>query len=295
MLLIAVLLLPSGCCGVRAVPRGEIGCAPGLGCGWPRWVWPSDCRQESCQAATCQPKRWHSALAPEWCEDYVTQYLARCRARRQLRHTGEHSRDFKSGFLQAFEDIADGAAGVVPAVPPKKYWSAYYRTPEGQQAAHDWFDGYRAGVAAVGCDGRPGTHRIAAANDISTQVGSSGAGGSFWDGSMVPFDQHPVVPESQRTTPVWPTPMPAPSTPQGTPAPMVPTPNTAGHVVRPGHRQTSYSSTQTGVSHVGTERGVPSAGNQLMGSPVVRPPAFRMPLSDQTTGPYQNYRESFGN
>jgi len=174
----------------------------------------------------------------------VTRHQARGKARRQLRECGSHSKDFKSGFVQAFEDLADGASGAIPAVPPEKYWTAYYRTPEGQQCAHAWFDGYRAGVDAARLDANIGFNQVAASTDVG-----SGTAGTF-PGPPVVYEQgaaHPSVgrdparhsPHSgahpvplNRPTPVPgspmapPTPMPATPMP-ATPMPATPMPPTA--------------------------------------------------------------------
>ncbi|WP_145197180.1 hypothetical protein [Thalassoglobus polymorphus] len=58
---------------------------------------------------------------------------------------GVHSRDFKSGFRQAFEDVAMGASGEVPPLPPKAYWKEKNRTCNGHARADQWFAGYAAG------------------------------------------------------------------------------------------------------------------------------------------------------
>ena len=57
--------------------------------------------------------------------------------------------DFRDGFIQAYEDIADGQSGATPPVPPSKYWTAYYRSAEGKQHAQQWFNGYRVGASSA--------------------------------------------------------------------------------------------------------------------------------------------------
>lgn len=56
------------------------------------------------------------------------------------------SKHFADGFEQAYVDLALGKLAVVPAVPPPKYWNAYYRSCEGIPAVQDWFAGYEAGL-----------------------------------------------------------------------------------------------------------------------------------------------------
>lgn len=65
----------------------------------------------------------------------------------------EFSSDFEDGFEEAYRDIAQGGSGVTPPVPPEKYWSASFRTPEGHARAQDWFAGYRAGAENAHYDG----------------------------------------------------------------------------------------------------------------------------------------------
>jgi hypothetical protein len=56
------------------------------------------------------------------------------------------SKYFEEGFTQAYEDLAFARPARVPAVPPPKYWNAYYRSCAGQPAVDDWFAGYSAGL-----------------------------------------------------------------------------------------------------------------------------------------------------
>jgi hypothetical protein len=39
-----------------------------------------------------------------------------------------------------------GRPALVPPVPTRNYWTAYYRSCAGQQEVADWFAGYRAGL-----------------------------------------------------------------------------------------------------------------------------------------------------
>lgn len=53
--------------------------------------------------------------------------------------------DYRRGFEQAYVDVALGASGKAPAVPPAMYWQAGFRTPEGHARVDEWYHGY--------CDG----------------------------------------------------------------------------------------------------------------------------------------------
>ena len=60
--------------------------------------------------------------------------------------------DYKEGFEQAYVDVAMGADGQVPVLPPKEYWKDKNRTSEGHQRAQAWFAGYADGARrAVAC------------------------------------------------------------------------------------------------------------------------------------------------
>src|SRR5207237_1248141 len=51
---------------------------------------------------------------------------------------------FKEGFA---EFLYQGGDGEPPPLPPQKYRSIRYQTPEGYQAVEAWFAGYRHGAA----------------------------------------------------------------------------------------------------------------------------------------------------
>lgn len=59
------------------------------------------------------------------------------------------SHDFYAGYVDGFVDVAQGGSGVVPPIPPERYWGAASRTPRGHQRAHEWFAGYSAGADAA--------------------------------------------------------------------------------------------------------------------------------------------------
>jgi hypothetical protein len=64
-----------------------------------------------------------------------------------------YSEDYAAGFEAGFTDfVYAGGSGEPPAVPPRRYWKSRYESPEGRQAAEDWFAGFRhgAGVAREG-------------------------------------------------------------------------------------------------------------------------------------------------
>lgn len=58
--------------------------------------------------------------------------------------------DFRQGYIQAYEDLALGSRGMIPAVAPPKYWKAYNRSVRGHMRADQWFAGYRAALSQSG-------------------------------------------------------------------------------------------------------------------------------------------------
>ncbi|MBM4000045.1 MAG: hypothetical protein FJ297_11005 [Planctomycetes bacterium] len=56
---------------------------------------------------------------------------------------------FAEGYRAGYVDVASGANGCTPALPPRKYWSWKYQTPEGQGKTAAWFAGYPFGAKAA--------------------------------------------------------------------------------------------------------------------------------------------------
>ena len=84
------------------------------------------------------------------------------------------SRHFRNGFEDAFDEIADGGNGVIPPIPPKKYWNTYYRSPEGKVFARQWFNGYRIGVEMARVAGLDKMNQIA--TSVPDPCGCGGRG-----------------------------------------------------------------------------------------------------------------------
>ena len=61
----------------------------------------------------------------------------------------EFPADFGRGFQAGFTDVATGGLGCPPELPPKRYWSAAYQNPCGQQRVSAWFAGFREGAAVA--------------------------------------------------------------------------------------------------------------------------------------------------
>lgn len=58
-----------------------------------------------------------------------------------------YSRHYARGFKEAYVDYLMGGDGNTPLVPPRRYWSFFYQSPEGYEAMQDWFAGWRHGNA----------------------------------------------------------------------------------------------------------------------------------------------------
>lgn len=69
------------------------------------------------------------------------------------RYGTDASGPFMDGFLEGYHDMLQGGDGCLPVVPPRRYWNWKYQSAGGQGAVNDWFEGYRAGVAAAKEDG----------------------------------------------------------------------------------------------------------------------------------------------
>jgi hypothetical protein len=72
---------------------------------------------------------------------------------RQSFEPGTYSDDYADGFRAGFADyLFAGGTGEPPYLPPKRYWTPRFQTPEGYGAVQGWFAGFRHG-ASVARDG----------------------------------------------------------------------------------------------------------------------------------------------
>lgn len=118
-------------------------------------------------------------VAGKCCQDAWDRYESQCRR--------SPSKHFQNGFRDAFYEIADGGDGKVPPIPPKKYWNAYYRSPEGKVYAQQWFNGYRVGASTAM---ERGLDRM---NKIATSVEECGCGGRGCPSCSSGFGQSQVL------------------------------------------------------------------------------------------------------
>lgn len=77
--------------------------------------------------------------------------------------------DFGEGFRAGYRAVASGGDGCPPPLPPRKYWSWKYSSPEGQAKTAAWFAGYPYGVAASEEDGAGLWREIQVSEPIAIQ------------------------------------------------------------------------------------------------------------------------------
>ncbi|MCA9234812.1 MAG: hypothetical protein KDA44_05050 [Planctomycetales bacterium] len=113
------------------------------------------------------------------------------------------SEEFEAGFRDGFVDyVYAGGTGEPPPLPPRKFWNAAYRNPDGHVGSADWFNGYRTGAAIA----RDGGFRRAAIVRSSYELGYAS---DMWDepsGTGEPLPNSEVIPPP----PAEPTPLPQP-------------------------------------------------------------------------------------
>lgn len=76
---------------------------------------------------------------------------------------------FGQGFRDGYADVAGGADGCVPNLPPRRFWSWKYQTAEGQAKVAAWFAGYPYGAAAAQQDGAGNHQQLQVSHLIEAQ------------------------------------------------------------------------------------------------------------------------------
>ena len=76
---------------------------------------------------------------------------------------------FGEGFRDGYVSVASGGGSCPPAVPPRKYWSWKYQTPEGQCKVAAWFEGFSYGAQAAESDGAGNFQQIQVSHAIEAQ------------------------------------------------------------------------------------------------------------------------------
>jgi hypothetical protein len=92
---------------------------------------------------------WEKHRNAAWAKEAWARAVSECA---DQSFSEDHERGFKTGFTYF---VTYGGNGEPPPLPPEKYRSVKYQTPQGFQAIEDWFAGYRHGVAVA----RSGNYR----------------------------------------------------------------------------------------------------------------------------------------
>lgn len=173
-----------------------------------------------CQSADCSrqcddclpPKSVGYGYMPK-VDEYVTKKTAVGCANDDLKELGKScgktSKDFETGFRQAYVDLSLGRPARAPAVPPREYWTAYYRSCAGAPAVDDWFAGYQAGLEWGLRGGVSRFNRIAhlAPGGCPTPSLPAGPGGWTLPNPAAPGDAEPWLGQARdagKTEPVTP-------------------------------------------------------------------------------------------
>jgi hypothetical protein len=85
-------------------------------------------------------------LYRQWADQAWAEELSQCP---ELFSQGDYAVGFRDGFV---DFVYAGGTGEPPPVPPRQFWNAILRSPDGRQRADQWFAGYRHG-AQVARDG----------------------------------------------------------------------------------------------------------------------------------------------
>jgi len=89
--------------------------------------------------ATCKENRYEvvQSCHAEWAWRCVKP--SRCEKDPYPRH-------FRTGWKAGYKNVALGGGGLLPPVPPQKYWSARFETAEGRKMISSWYCGYQMGA-----------------------------------------------------------------------------------------------------------------------------------------------------
>ena len=68
--------------------------------------------------------------------------------------------DYGRGWKQGYYSMAMGGAGKAPTLPPTRYWSPRYQSPEGQAAVADWYEGFQHGTIVADMRGAGRYHYL---------------------------------------------------------------------------------------------------------------------------------------
>lgn len=116
---------------------------------------------------------------------------------------------FGEGFRDGYQEVASGGDGCPPAIPPRRFWSYRYQSPEGQAKVAAWFAGYPYGVQAAREDGAAGFRDVQISGTTGAMYSSAYAGGNCptcLDTHVAPGEGGMPVPHTEEGHPMMPLP-----------------------------------------------------------------------------------------
>ena len=108
--------------------------------------------------------------------------------------------EFGDGFRTGFRDVAAGGNGCPPVVPPRKFWSWRYQSPEGQAKVAAWFEGYPVGAMVAERNQAGEFSDIQVSYSIEAQYSPRFRAGEL-PGLPPPTYSPETLPQPQSTTP----------------------------------------------------------------------------------------------
>ena len=107
--------------------------------------------------------------------------------------------DFEQGFRDGYAATGYDGDGCPPPVPPRKYWTWKYQSPEGQGKVSAWYAGWPHGARAAEEDGVTNWSQIQVSHLIEKQyappyTGSAGNPGGAPSDPIAPPEPQPASP-----------------------------------------------------------------------------------------------------
>lgn len=168
------------------------------------------CRVKKCflfHTDKCSPKPYYALEGyQKHLDRFMVKHAAKKCAHVSLKNLScnckeKPTKPFRKGYRQAYIDVALGDSGEVPPVPPKEYWAANYRTPEGYMEVQEWFTGYKLGAEHALADGRIEYNKIATPYFLAGwdhSVSDHGASNNYPTETEAGSDYAPPVPKDHQ-------------------------------------------------------------------------------------------------
>jgi hypothetical protein len=118
--------------------------------------------------------------------------------------------EYRAGFMDGFVDyVYAGGNGEPPPLPPREFWNADMRSPQGRQMANDWFAGYRHGAQTARLGGYRETVTMSASLYQSAYVEPQFAPHQPSLGDELPLPSFDLPPPESSELRLEPAPLPA--------------------------------------------------------------------------------------